>query len=384
MSDRTAVGNAIVIGGGIGGLTAALCLRRAGIDVTIYEQAPEITEVGAGLQVAPNATKVLRRLGLGDVLEGTGVLPDLLESLSMAGELLAVHDLNADPPPYGAPHYVMYRPDLIDGLRRGLPDSAIVLSKECVSVEQTADEAVAVFADGSRASADLIVAADGIKSRIRQVLFGADEVSYSGRVGYRSLLPAEAVADLALPNTTRKYWGPVLGHHLVHYFVAGGTLLNVFAVVPEEQWTAESWTARGSVDELRAAFAEFASPVPEMVGRIEEPYKWALNDRPPLDAWSQGRVTLLGDACHPMVPFLGQGATMAVEDAVILARCLSAAGDLPRALEAYERTRKARTTAMQTGSRTVNANTWSDRAWIYGYDAWEADIDGLDHAVLAS
>jgi salicylate hydroxylase len=370
---------AIVVGGGIGGLTAALSLLQAGVRVQVFEQAPALTEIGAGVQLSPNCSRVLHHLGLGPALARVVVRPDALESRHWAdGRLLGSYSVNSTPPQYGAPHYLVYRPDLLDVLMGAMPDGVVQLGRPVTGLYHDDVTAAVEFADGTSAAADLIIGADGIHSVIRSALFGESLPSFSGTVAYRGRTLAAKVAGLRIPNTSTKWWGPVPEHHLVHYHMAGHRLVNVVGVVPE-QWHIESWTARGKVSDLVAAFENFHPPVPELVGAVEEVYKFAIYDRAPLAEWTSGRVSLLGDASHPMVPFMAQGAAMAIEDAAILARCLSdaaAGSDVREALLRYSHTREERTSRMQSGSRADTSGTWGGRDWVYGYDAYAAPLSG--------
>jgi salicylate hydroxylase len=369
---------AIVAGGGIGGLTAALCLRQAGVQVDVFEQAPALAQIGAGIQLSPNSARVLHHLGLGPALERIVVRPDALESRHWAdGRLLGSYSVNGTPPRYGAPHYLVYRPDLLDVLMGAMPGGVVHPGRRATGLHQDDASATVGFADGGSATADLVIGADGIHSVIRSALFGDSLPSFSGTVAYRGRVPAAKVAGLRIPNTSTKWWGPVPEHHLVHYHMAGHRLVNVVGIVPE-QWHTESWAAKGKVADLAAAFSDFHPPVPELAGAVDEVYKFAIYDRPPLAEWTSGRVSLLGDASHPMVPFMAQGAAMAIEDGAILARCLSgvAAGDVGGALLRYSHTRRERTSRMQSGSRSDTSGTWGGRDWVYGYDAYAAPLSG--------
>ena len=363
--------SAAIVGGGIGGLTAALSLLEAGLRVRVYEQAAALTEIGAGLQLSPNCSRVLHHLGLGPELARVGVRPEALESRGWQdGRLLGSYPVNGEPLQFGSPHYLVYRPDLLDVLVSALPDGTVRLGHRVTEVRQDGESATVVFSGGGSATADFVIGADGIHSVIRGALFGSDAPTFSGTVAYRGLLPAAKVAGLGIPNTSTKWWGPVPEHHLVHYHIGGGNLVNVVGVVPED-WLTESWTARGRVSDFAAAFDAFRTPVPELVGAVEEVYKFAIYDRPPLAQWTAGRVSLLGDASHPMVPFMAQGAAMAIEDAAILARCVRLYGaDVRRALAQYAQVRRERTDRMQSGSRADTSGTWGSREWVYGYDPY--------------
>ncbi|MGH3187530.1 MAG: FAD-dependent monooxygenase [Streptosporangiaceae bacterium] len=377
--------SAAIVGGGIGGLTAALSLLEAGVRVRVYEQAPALTEIGAGLQLSPNCSRVLHHVGLGQALARVGVRPDALESRGWQdGALLGSYPVNGEPLQFGAPHYLVYRPDLLNVLIGAMPDGVVRLGHRVTGVHQDSESATVLFSGGGSATADFVIGADGIHSVIRAALFGADAPTFSGTVAYRGLLPAAKVAGLRIPNTSTKWWGPAPEHHLVHYHIGGGhiggghigggSLVNVVGVVPED-WHTESWTARGQVPDFVAAFADFHPPVPELVGAVEEVYKFAIYDRPPLDEWTAGRVSLLGDASHPMVPFMAQGAAMAIEDAAILAGCVSRHGaDVRRSLARYAQVRQERTERMQLGSRADTSGTWGSREWVYGYDPYAESL----------
>src|SRR3984885_11214934 len=372
--------SAAIVGAGIGGLTAALSLLEVGVRVRVYEQAAALTEIGAGLQLSPNSSRVLHHLGLGPALARVGVRPVALESRGWRdGGLLGSYPVNGDPLQFGSPHYLVYRPDLLEVLVSTMPDSVVRLDHRVTEVHQDSESATVVFAGGGSATVDFVIGADGIHSVIRAALFGADAPTFSGTVAYRGLLPAAKVAGLRIPNTSTKWWGPVPEHHLVHYHiggarVGGGSLVNVVGVVPED-WHTESWTARGQVSDLVAAFDSFHPPIPELVGAVEEVYKFAIYDRPPLAEWTVGRVSLLGDASHPMVPFMAQGAAMAIEDAAILARCVSGCGaDGRHALLEYAQVRRERTDRMQLGSRADTSGTWGSREWVYGYDPYAVSL----------
>ena len=367
---------AVVVGGGIGGLTAALSLRQAGVRVEVFEQASALTDIGAGIQLSPNCARVLHHLGLGPALEGIAVRPDALESRHWAdGRLLGSYSVNGTPLRYGAPHYLVYRPDLLDVLMGAMPAGVVQLGRRATGLHQDGASATVEFADGGSATADFVIGADGIHSVIRSALFGDSLPSFSGTVAYRGRVRAAKVSGLRIPNTSTKWWGPVPEHHLVHYHMAGYMLVNVVGVVPE-QWRTESWAAKGKVSDLVAAFSDFHSPVPELASALDEVYKFGIYDRAPLDEWTSGRVSLLGDASHPMVPFMAQGAAMAIEDAAILARCLTGAADVRDALLCYSRTRRERASRMQSGSRSDTSGTWGSRDWVYGYDAYAVPLSG--------
>jgi salicylate hydroxylase len=385
---------AIVIGAGIGGLTAALALRRVGVEARVYEQASELREVGAGIQLAPNGTQVLSRLGLGDSLARVGVRPEAIEHRRWQDGHVLLRQPLADlcEQTFGAPYYHLYRPDLLALLAAALPPDTIHLNHRCVSLGQRRDDAEVTFEDGARERAPVVIGADGIHSTIRAKLFGPESPRFSGSIAYRGLVGAERLAHLGLSRASNAWLGP--GRHFVHYFVAAGRLVNFVAVVPAGDWRVESWSATGEVADARAEFEGWHPQVGAIIGAADHTHRWALYDREPLATWGVGRVTLLGDAAHAMLPFLAQGACQAIEDAAVLARCLAtvSADTVPAALRRYGDIRAPRVGAVQRASHR-NATTYhlpdgeaqrerdaqyealaargpyAARSWLFAYDA---------------
>lgn len=380
-----------IVGAGIGGLAAAAFLRRAGLTATVHEQAPALTEVGAGLIMAPNAVRLLRRLGVMDTfLRRATALEWGWEFRRWAdGSVLSVETLtDVCEQLYGERTYVIHRSDLLDTLRSAVPGAWIRLGERCTAVEAFQDDVVLAFADGSHAEADVVIGADGVHSVVRGDLAGRTPPEYSGVCAFRTLVPAHAAPDFALRPAQTIWLGP--GRHFVHYPIAGCNAVNVVAFAPAGDYTDESWSATATSEEFYAEFADWDPRVTELITAAGEPGRWALLDRAPLRRWSRGRVTLLGDAAHPMFPFFAQGAAQAVEDAAVLARCLATSPDDPeQALKRYESARIPRTTRLQEISharRHVNhlpdgpeqetrdtALAASDplvtAGWIYGHDA---------------
>ena len=346
----------LIAGGGIGGLTAALALLQRGFDVEIYEQASELKEVGAGLQLSANGNRVLYALGLGDALRALSCEAKAKEiRLWNTGDTWKLFDLGAvSVERYGFPYFTVYRPDLLTVLAnavRALKPDAIHLKARSTGFEQDAD-GVTLLLEHGRVRGEVLIGADGVHSNIRQGLFGADQPEFTGLMAWRGVIPMEKLPEHLRRPVGTNWVGP--GGHIVHYPLRAGQLMNFVGVRERGDWQVESWSVRGTREECLADFAGWNADIQTMIGAIDVPYKWALMHRPPLPRWSAGRVSLLGDACHSTLPFLAQGAVMAIEDGFILARALEAAGDPAEALTRYEAARRARTTRMVEGA---NANT---------------------------
>ncbi|MEV6297359.1 FAD-dependent monooxygenase [Streptomyces sp. NPDC051896] len=298
-----------VVGGGIGGLAAGAFLRRAGLTATVYEQAPVLREVGAGLVVAPNAVRLLRRLDVVERFLHRAVPLDWgWEFRRWAdGSVLSVEKLSGVCEQlYGERTYVIHRADLLDTLRAAVPGEWIRLGARCTAVEAGSDSVLLRFADGSRAEADVVVGADGVHSVVRGAVTEPAPPEYSGLCAFRTIVPAHAAPDFALRRAQTLWLGP--GRHFVHYPIAGGRAVNVFAAAPAGDYTEESWSATATVEEFHAEFAGWDPRVTRLIAAGGVPSRWALLDRAPLREWSRGRITLLGDAAHPMFPFFAQGA----------------------------------------------------------------------------
>jgi salicylate hydroxylase len=385
-----------VVGAGLGGLAAAGFLDRRGVDVTVYEQAAELRQVGAGITLTPNATRLVEQL------DGSGVLARRAVALEVGwefrrwsdGRVLFAERLGPEcVRRYGYHTRMAYRADLLSVLRAAVPEHRVRLGVRCVGIEQDADGVGLRFADGSTAGADAVVGADGIHSVVCGSVSGPAPARFTGLCAYRCTVAAERVPGFARRPVQTIWLGP--DRHFVHYPVSAGELVNVVAVVPAGEWRVESWSALGAVSDLAAEFAGWDAGVRQLIGAAESTGRWALFDREPLPAWSRGRVTLLGDAAHAMVPFFAQGAAQAIEDAAVLARCLAdGSGSVEHALARYERARWARATRVQRMSRGrtdafhlpdgpeqrardtgfARSEPLAQNDWIYSYRADTVDL----------
>jgi salicylate hydroxylase len=339
------------VGAGIGGLAAALSLRRAGCEVTVLEQASRFGEVGAGIQLAPNATRALRGLGLLDAVAAQAARPSHMSFRTWSdGAEICRYTLGREAEEeFGAPYLLVHRADLHRTLAAAVPPDSIRLDTTAVAIDQDDHSASVTTASGERLSADLVVAADGIRSQARQRLFGADTAVFSGTAAYRALLPADEVADLDLPPLG-VWLGP--DRHFVHYWVRRGELLNVVAVFRTETPAQESWTAQAEPGEQSAEFKGWDPRPRHILERAGRVLRYGLYTRAPLARWNTGRVTLLGDSAHAMVPFAAQGAAQAVMDAAVLGDALAGTtpAEVPGALDRYVSRRLATATGAQTSS----------------------------------
>jgi salicylate hydroxylase len=345
---------ALIAGGGIGGVTTALSLLDAGIDVELYERNSVFSEVGAGIQISPNGVKVLDRLGLREAIDAIAFRPEAIEMRTgrFGVRIFRVPMRDEAVRRYGAPYYHIHRADLmrvlIDALRTRAPN-AVHLNKEVQGYAQTGDKVTLAFTDNTRATGDMLIGVDGIHSRVRAQMLGDTPARFTGNVAWRVVVPAPKVPEKLIPPTACVWTGP--GRHAVTYYLRRGELINFVGVVERSDWQYESWTERGEKRQLLDDFKGFAKPIAKLIEQATDCYRWALHDRDPLEEWCRGRVALLGDACHPMLPFLAQGAVMSIEDAWVLSRQLKDAADIPAALKAYETTRKPRTSKVQLGAR---------------------------------
>jgi salicylate hydroxylase/6-hydroxynicotinate 3-monooxygenase len=366
-----------IIGAGIGGLAAAACLRRVGIDVRIYEQAQRFARLGAGIQQSPNAMRVLRVLGLEPKLREISARPAAaLNRAHDTGEILWERPMGeAVEARYGAPYLVLHRGDLHAALLETIPPDSIERGRKLTGLTQRSTQIQIDFADGSSATADAVIGADGIHSIVRETLLGPERPHFTGRVAYRAVFPAVLLNDLEIDDQA-KWWGP--DRHIVMYYVnPRRDELYFVTSTPEPDFDVESWSAKGDLDVLRTAYRDFHPRVRAVLAACPDVHKWALVVRDPLPRWTDGNVALLGDACHPMTPYLAQGAGTAIEDAAVLSRCLQGIDrdGVAAALRRYETTRKPRTSHIQGVSRLNDMNRNKAEAdTVYGYDAWTAPL----------
>jgi salicylate hydroxylase len=346
----------IIAGAGIGGLTAALALLKKGFDVTILEQAQALKEIGAGVQLSPNATRVLYQLGLGGTLEHDACEPlGKRVRLWNTGQSWRLFDLGTQSREiYGYPYFTLHRADLHRALAEGVaalsPDT-IRLGEKVASVHQEAgsDKVAVHTVGGATYEADLLIGADGVHSTVRRALFGPDEPVFSGVMAWRGVIDASRLPDHLRAPYGVNWVGP--GAHVIHYPLRASTLINFVGAVEKSGWEVESWSEQGTLEECHRDFEGWHEDIHTLISAIDIPYKWALMVREPMNTWTSGNITLLGDACHPTLPFLAQGAGMAIEDGYLLARCLERYGaDRARALARYAELRLERTSRVVRGS----------------------------------
>jgi 2-polyprenyl-6-methoxyphenol hydroxylase-like FAD-dependent oxidoreductase len=367
-----------IVGAGMGGLTAAAALRAAGFEVAVYEQARQIARIGAGIQMMPNSMKVLRRLAIEARVRDTSFEPySHLNRQWDTGEVM--RELPMPESLFGAPYLCMHRADLHEALVAALPPGVIHLGRRLAGLDERAGRVTLTFDDATSVAADAVVAADGVHSVARDLIVGPDAPLHKGRIAYRAVFPSARMGGLDVGRSRTKWWG-VDRHIVIYYTRRDRSEIYFVTSVPEPaEWiTPESWSATGDVEELRHAYRGFHPDVRAVLEACPSCHKWAILEREPLPRWSRGRVALLGDACHPMTPYMAQGAATAMEDAAVLARCLEAVDgdDVPGAFARYEAHRKPRTSRIQAIS---SANTWmkggqDDTSWLYGYDAWTAPL----------
>lgn len=377
-------GSIAIVGAGIGGLCTGVLLSRLGYQVTVYEQAARFGRVGAGIQQTPNAMKVHRKLGTEAHIRRVAFdSPKGMSRVWDTGEITNELPMGeAIERQYGAPYLLMHRADLHAAIESVLPPGIVQFNRKLVGIEQDARSVTLAFADGEKVSAEAVIGADGVHSIVREGMLGPENPRFSGRVAYRTTYPARLLGSSRITPARTKWWGKDR-HMVVYYVTANRDELYFVTSQPEDaSWmTRESWSQKGELSVLREAYAGFHPEVQAILAACPEVHKWALMERDPLPRWCEGRVTLLGDACHPMTPYMAQGAASALEDAAILSRCLEETdGDgIVRAFQKYELNRLPRASEIQ---QTSSKNTWmrtaTDPGWVYGYDVWSAPLNEPD------
>jgi 2-polyprenyl-6-methoxyphenol hydroxylase-like FAD-dependent oxidoreductase len=386
-----------IAGAGIGGLTAACCLLKAGHEVELLEQAPQLSEIGAGIQLSANAMHVLNDLGLGEAIASFSVRPRAyVFRLHDSGEIVGQFPLAEEHAALnGAPYNQLHRADLHQLLVarvKSLGPKAIRLNCRVDGFEESENGVQVKLSDGSRVEADILIGADGVKSAIRAQIAGANAASYTGDAAWRLVVPAARLPANFMDPVMSVWMGP--GRHAVCYYLRGGSLLNFVGLVETDEVSEESWTAKYPWERLKADFQGWHSDIQEIIDRADRNscYRWSLFYRPPIEKWSTRRVTMLGDAVHATLPYLAQGAAMAIEDGAVLTRALDLADDTADALQLYERNRIARTSRIVTGSganrtlfhmddqaklRQAFANRDEGKArneWLYSYNPLTVEL----------
>ncbi|TDN50022.1 FAD-dependent monooxygenase [Azoarcus indigens] len=365
-----------VIGAGLGGAAAALLLQQAGYKVRVYEQAPEFSRLGAGIHLGPNLMKVLRKVGLEKALCDIGCYPDAWYSRewNTGAEMARIPLADYAEKRYGAPYLTVHRGDLHALMVQGIQAGTLEYGKNLTNVEDTGSEVVLSFADGSTATADIVIGADGVNSKVREVLLGAELPIYTGFIAHRAVANADTLKyaqDLCC-----KWWSDDR-HMMVYYLDRAKKEIYYVTGVPQQTWDLNHRWLPSSKDEMREAFAGWHPAVQALIDNTVEVTKWSLLERDPLPLWSRGRLVMLGDACHPMKPHMAQGAAMAIEDAAMMLRCFDAVGldDYHTAFALYEANRTERASKVQ---KVSHDNTWlmsnEDPEWCFGYDVFTVPL----------
>ncbi len=380
-----------IVGGGLGGLTAAICLIKSGHNVRVFEQASALTEVGAGIQISANASRVLLSLGLKEKLDAVAIRPEFYRfRLFSTGEILNEIRLASEHiVRYGAPYYHIHRADLLEILVSEftrLAADSIYLNHNVIGFDESDNHITLKVSEDRAYAANLLIGADGIKSTIRTQLLGDSPVTFANQIAWRATVPVERLPTDFMDLSCTIWCGP--RGHMVVYYVRGGELVNFVACVDTDEWVEESWTQKADWEELRADFFGWHDDVLTLIEAVDRDqcFRWALNNRPPNPNWSTNRTTLLGDAIHPTIPYLGQGAAMALEDAAVLCRTLDETTTVTDALQLYQNHRYGRTSRVvhessanaemfHLGSEDALRDAFSKRdlgeergAWLFNYD----------------
>ena len=376
-----------IVGGGLAGLAAAIALKAFGIKAEVYETAPQLGEIGAAVNTSPNANKALIAIGVGDEIAAVGnSSPGIYTRNMQSGEFLEFRDRRKTSAKYSAPYYSFHRADLLDALAKTLDRATIYLDHRLTGIEERGEVSTLSFANGAKVEADLVIAADGVRSVVRQALYGDDNPTYAGQMVWRALLKGSDVPPEVLEPTGHIQWvGP--GCHLLAYYIRGTDLVNIVTQEDTDKWVEEGWSTRGDPDEMRRSFPNPEPRLEKLLSIVTECSKWGLFTRPLTDNWGRGRIQLIGDAAHAMLPNAGQGACMAFEDSYILACWLAAENDPAEAFRQFRRIRIPRVHAVQrlsmanarfkhmrdaaqqramiaSGERSAHGNT----EWVWAFD----------------
>jgi salicylate hydroxylase len=381
-------GRIAIVGGGLAGLAAAQALRAFGIAAAVFEAAPALGEIGAAVNVSPQAVKALQAIGLGDKIAAVAIeSPGIYTRNMQTGEFLEFNDRLKSAARYGAPYYTFHRADLLDVLASELDRSTIHLGHRLSAIEERADNVLLKFDNGAEAEADFVIGADGVRSVIRRALYGDDNPSYTGQMVWRALLKASDVPDEVLEPTGHIQWvGP--GCHLLAYYIRAKKLVNIVTQQDTDAWVEEGWSTRGDPDEMRSSFPNPEPRLKKLLSLVTECSKWGLFTRPLTRNWGRGRIQLIGDAAHAMLPNAGQGACQAFEDSYIIARWLDACSDPAEAFANFRRVRIPRvhgvqrlslsnarfkhmrdSTAQKASIAAGKASVHGNSDWVWGYDS---------------
>jgi salicylate hydroxylase len=376
-----------IVGGGLAGVAAAQALKTFGTKAELFEAAPALGEIGAAVNSSPQAIKALRAIGVGDKIDAVGTSsPGIFTRNMQTGEFLEFNDRLKTAARYGAPYYTFHRADLLDALSSGLARSTVHLGHRLTAMEERSDDVVLIFDNGERVEAQYVIGADGVRSVIRQTLYGADNPTYTGQMVWRALLNGTDVPEWVTEPSGHIQWvGP--GCHLLAYKIRKGKQVNIVTQEDTDKWVEEGWSTRGDPDEMRLSFPNPEPRLAKLLSIVTECSKWGLFTRPLTQNWGRDRIQLIGDAAHAMLPNAGQGACQAFEDAYILARWLEARSDPQDAFANFRRIRIPRVHGVQRLSlsnarfkhmrdavaqkQSIAAGTGSvhgNSEWVWGYD----------------
>ena len=393
-----------IVGGGLAGLAAANALKSFGMNAEVFETAPALGEIGAAVNSSPQAVKALQAIGVGDKVAAVGHLSRGIYTRNMqTGEFLEFNDRLKAAERFGAPYYTFHRADLLDALASGLDHSAVHLGHRLIGVEERSDRIALSFANGAEVEAEFVIGADGVRSVIRQTLYGDDNPTYTGQMVWRSLLNGSDVPEDVMEPMGHTQWvGP--GCHFIAYYIRQGKLVNIVTQEDTDKWVEEGWSTRGDPEEMRLSFPNPEPRLAKLLSLVTECSKWGLFTRPLTQNWGRGRIQLIGDAAHAMLPNAGQGACQAFEDAYVLGRWLEASRDPIEAFANFRRVRIPRVHGVQRLSisnarfkhmrdktvqkESINSGKGSvhgNSEWVWGYDpASEWNKDPVVPAVYAS